>query len=350
MTELACIRGRIVVVAIYPDPQPVRLFDLFWKELEVRGARVYEPEDYERAIGLVGVGRAPARAPDHQPSSRSSASRRSSTRCERRPSGDEDARRLPRHELATLVGQDGARDGLPSRDREGGGVALAGAGADMVGVSAILDAGRRDRLRDHSARTGFTPLPLRPRRPGGGPRTRLAGEADLPAPRRPRPQCGHDRAATRSRSRRRPLGPGARGQPHAQFVLARELGRRMVEQGSGQDRLRRLDALLPGRRHRPRLRSEQGRDRPAHEGAGERVGPATGSTSTLSPPGYIATDNTAGAPRRSGRARRRSSSGSRRDGGVTPDDVAGAFVFLASPASDYVHGIVLPVDGGWLAR
>jgi len=34
----------------------------------------------------------------------------------------------------------------------------------------------------------------------------------------------------------------------------------------------------------------------------------------------------------------------------TPDDLAGAAVFLASQASDYVHGIVLPVDGGWLAR
>jgi len=33
-----------------------------------------------------------------------------------------------------------------------------------------------------------------------------------------------------------------------------------------------------------------------------------------------------------------------------PADLAGAAVFLASPASDYVHGIVLPVDGGWLAR
>ena len=51
------IRGRIVVVAIYPEPQPVRLFDLFWKELEVRGARVYEPEDYERAIELLARGR-----------------------------------------------------------------------------------------------------------------------------------------------------------------------------------------------------------------------------------------------------------------------------------------------------
>jgi 2-deoxy-D-gluconate 3-dehydrogenase len=33
-----------------------------------------------------------------------------------------------------------------------------------------------------------------------------------------------------------------------------------------------------------------------------------------------------------------------------PSDLAGAAVFLAAPASDYVHGVVLPVDGGWLAR
>ena len=33
-----------------------------------------------------------------------------------------------------------------------------------------------------------------------------------------------------------------------------------------------------------------------------------------------------------------------------PEDLAGAVVFLASPASDYVHGYILAVDGGWLAR
>jgi 2-deoxy-D-gluconate 3-dehydrogenase len=33
-----------------------------------------------------------------------------------------------------------------------------------------------------------------------------------------------------------------------------------------------------------------------------------------------------------------------------PSDLAGAAVFLASRASDYVHGVIVPVDGGWLAR
>ena len=33
-----------------------------------------------------------------------------------------------------------------------------------------------------------------------------------------------------------------------------------------------------------------------------------------------------------------------------PGDLGGAAVFLASAAADYVHGVVLPVDGGWLAR
>ncbi|MET4158469.1 NAD(P)-dependent dehydrogenase (short-subunit alcohol dehydrogenase family) [Agromyces sp. PvR057] len=35
---------------------------------------------------------------------------------------------------------------------------------------------------------------------------------------------------------------------------------------------------------------------------------------------------------------------------ATPHDIAGATAFLASPDAAYVHGVVLPVDGGWLGR
>lgn len=55
-TRHAAIRGRVVVVAIFPEPKPVALFDLFWKELDVRGARVYEPEDFDAALALLDGG------------------------------------------------------------------------------------------------------------------------------------------------------------------------------------------------------------------------------------------------------------------------------------------------------
>jgi len=66
-------------------------------------------------------------------------------------------------------------------------------------------------------------------------------------------------------------------------------------------------------------------------------------------PGYIATDNTQALrddPERSRAIVDRIPAG--RWGEAS--DLGGAAVFLASPASDYVDGIVLPVDGGWLGR
>lgn len=66
-------------------------------------------------------------------------------------------------------------------------------------------------------------------------------------------------------------------------------------------------------------------------------------------PGYFATNNTVALredPERNRQILERIPSGRWGD----PDDIAGAAVYLASSASDYVQGITLPVDGGWLAR
>ena len=66
-------------------------------------------------------------------------------------------------------------------------------------------------------------------------------------------------------------------------------------------------------------------------------------------PGYIATNNTEALradPDREPAIRGRIPAG--RWG--TPEDLVGAAVFLASPASDYISGHVLVVDGGWMSR
>lgn len=66
-------------------------------------------------------------------------------------------------------------------------------------------------------------------------------------------------------------------------------------------------------------------------------------------PGYIATNNTAALRNDEDRNRQileRIPAGRWGE----PDDLAGTAVYLASGASDYVNGVLLPVDGGWLAR
>lgn len=59
MTEIAGIRGRIVMVAIHGQKREVDLFKFFWKELKLIGARVYEKEDYEKAITLITANELP---------------------------------------------------------------------------------------------------------------------------------------------------------------------------------------------------------------------------------------------------------------------------------------------------
>lgn len=66
-------------------------------------------------------------------------------------------------------------------------------------------------------------------------------------------------------------------------------------------------------------------------------------------PGYIRTDNTKALQEDESRNRQileRIPAGRWGE----PSDLAGAAVFLASRASDYVHGHILVVDGGWLGR
>ncbi|MCB8839322.1 2-dehydro-3-deoxy-D-gluconate 5-dehydrogenase KduD [Aurantimonas sp. VKM B-3413] len=66
-------------------------------------------------------------------------------------------------------------------------------------------------------------------------------------------------------------------------------------------------------------------------------------------PGYVVTNNTAalrGDEDRSAAILARIPAGRWGD----PSDIGGAAVFLASDAARYIHGAILPVDGGWLAR
>jgi len=132
------------------------------------------------------------------------------------------------------------------------------------------------------------------------------------------------------------------------FILAREIGRRMVDRGSG--KIVFVASLLsfqggvtvPGY-----AASKGGLAQLTKALANEWAG--SGVNVNAVAPGYIATDNTDALRRDEARSRQILERIPAGRWGV-PHDLAGAFLFLASSASDYVHGAVLPVDGGWLAR
>ena len=132
------------------------------------------------------------------------------------------------------------------------------------------------------------------------------------------------------------------------FRLTRSAGRGMIERGSG--KIINIASLL----------SFQGGIRvPAYAAAKGAVAQLTralanewagrGVNVNAIAPGYFRTDNTralADDPQRFKEITARIPAGRWGD----PDDLAGAAVFLASRASDYVHGHVLVVDGGWMGR
>jgi 2-dehydro-3-deoxy-D-gluconate 5-dehydrogenase len=134
----------------------------------------------------------------------------------------------------------------------------------------------------------------------------------------------------------------------APFILARELGRLMVERGAGKIVFVASLLSFQGGITVPGYAASKGgiaqlTKALANEWASKGV-----NVNAIAP-GYVATDNTEALRRDETRFRQIVERIPAGRWGV-PDDLAGAFVFLASPASDYVHGVVLPVDGGWLGR
>ncbi len=61
-TQVLGVRGRLVVVGIHSTPREIDLFRLFWRELTILGARVYQRPDFERAMQLLRGGEIPADA------------------------------------------------------------------------------------------------------------------------------------------------------------------------------------------------------------------------------------------------------------------------------------------------
>jgi len=132
------------------------------------------------------------------------------------------------------------------------------------------------------------------------------------------------------------------------FVLSREVGRSMMERGGG--KIVNTASLL----------SFQGGVNVA--GYTSSKSAVAGLTKALAnewaprginvnavAPGYVATANTDDLRRDAERSRailERIPAGR----WAEASDIAGAVLFLSSHAADYVHGITLPVDGGWLAR
>lgn len=134
----------------------------------------------------------------------------------------------------------------------------------------------------------------------------------------------------------------------SQFVLTREVGRTMVERGSGK-------VIFTA----SMLSFQGGVNVVGYTAAKSAIAGLTralanewasrGVNVNAIAPGYIATDNTEALRQDSARA---GAILDRIPAGRWGDsqDLKGAAVFLASPASDYVHGAVIPVDGGWLGR
>jgi 2-deoxy-D-gluconate 3-dehydrogenase len=134
----------------------------------------------------------------------------------------------------------------------------------------------------------------------------------------------------------------------AQFTLARALGARMIQRGHGKIIFTASLLSYQGGITVPGYTATKHAIAGLTKALANEWAPHGVNVNAIAP-GYITTDNTQALqddPHRATAILARIPAA--RWG--TPDDITGATVFLASNAANYIHGTILPVDGGWLAR
>ncbi|HQV86092.1 MAG TPA: SDR family oxidoreductase [Chitinophagaceae bacterium] len=135
---------------------------------------------------------------------------------------------------------------------------------------------------------------------------------------------------------------------NAQFIITREIGKRMVERKAGKIVFTCSLLSFQGGINVPGYAASKGAIASLLKSFANEWAPH-GITVNGVAPGYIDTDNTAqlqADPERSAAILSRIPAG--RWGKTS--DLAGAFIFLSSPASDYINGSIITVDGGWMGR
>lgn len=134
----------------------------------------------------------------------------------------------------------------------------------------------------------------------------------------------------------------------AQFILSREFGKEMIKQGSGKIIFTASILSFQGGITVPGYAASKGAIAQMTKAFANEWA-SKGINVNAIAPGYIKTDNTKALqedPTRSESILNRIPAG--RWG--RPEDIAGPLVFLCSEAANYIHGSVITVDGGWMAR
>jgi 2-deoxy-D-gluconate 3-dehydrogenase len=134
----------------------------------------------------------------------------------------------------------------------------------------------------------------------------------------------------------------------AQFIITRELGKRMLEQKYGKIVFTCSLLSFQGGINVPGYAASKGAVASLLKAFANEWAPH-GITVNGVAPGYIATNNTTALRADADRSAAILSRIPANRWGET-SDLTGAYVFLSSPASDYINGTIITVDGGWMGR